>query len=288
MVQQHWPEIAAEFALAEGGSIVQMGGKVHHVLVSTTEKLPRGIRLVAHGDSGHASRPVPDNAVVRIAAAVARVGAWQTPVRLNQTTRAYFERLAAISPPQAAARYRAVLNPSRVYDVDAYFKRQEPGHYSLLRTSVVPTILKAGFRANVIPSEAEAYLDIRALPDEDMTKFQLELKRTIGDPGVDIIPQAPDRPPGPPSRIDSDMFRALENVGRRMFDAPTIPYMLTGATDSAQLRAHGVQAYGVGPGTGSDPSPLGGAHADDERISTAAFMRLTEYLWNVTLEIAAK
>ena len=99
MVRDHWPEIEAEYALAEGGSIVEEGGKVHHVLVTTTEKVPRGIRLVAHGPAGHGSRPIPDNAVVRLARAVARAGTWQTPMRLNATTRAYFERLAAISPP---------------------------------------------------------------------------------------------------------------------------------------------------------------------------------------------
>jgi acetylornithine deacetylase/succinyl-diaminopimelate desuccinylase-like protein len=288
MVRQHWPEIDAEFALAEGGSMVELNGKVHHVLVAATEKVPRGMRLVAHGSSGHGSRPLPDNAVVRLATAVARAGTWQTPMRLNETTRAYFERLAAISPGPAAARYRAVLNPARAHEVDAYFRRQEPGHYSILRTSVVPTILKAGFRSNVIPSEAEAYLDIRALPDEDMASFQAELRRVIGDPGIDILPaQGEGRPASPPSRIDSAMFRALEAVARRMFQAPTLPTMLTGATDNAQLRAKGVQAYGIGPGAGLEQGPLGGAHSDDEHISAASLRKMLEYLWNVVLEVAA-
>ena len=122
------------------------------------------------------------NAVVHLAEAVARAGNWQTPMRLNETTRAYFERLAAISPPHRRARYRDILNPARAAEVDRYFRKNEPGHYSILRTSVVPTIINVGFRANVIPSEGEAMLDVRALPDEDMTKFVAELRRVINDP----------------------------------------------------------------------------------------------------------
>lgn len=123
MVNQHWPEIAAEYALAEGGSVVETGGRAHHVLINITEKVPRGVRLIAHGTSGHGSRPSPDNAVEHLAAAVAKAGAWRTPIRLNEATRAYFERLAAISPPAEAARYRAILDPARASEIDHYSRR---------------------------------------------------------------------------------------------------------------------------------------------------------------------
>ena len=101
MVKEHWPEIEAEYAIAEGGSIVEENGKPHHILISNTEKSPQRIRLVAHGPAGHGSRPDMANAVVHLAQAVERAGNWQTPMRLGDTTRAYFERLAAISPPQS-------------------------------------------------------------------------------------------------------------------------------------------------------------------------------------------
>ena len=127
MVNQHWPEIEAEYALAEGGAAVEDSGKVHDVLVTVTEKVPRGIRLVAHGPSGHASRPTNQNAVVHLAAAVAKAGAWQTPMRLSPTTRAYFERLAAISPPAEAVRYRGILNPARGRGNSDRRREREPG-----------------------------------------------------------------------------------------------------------------------------------------------------------------
>ena len=114
LVSKHWDAIAAEYALAEGGSASARNGKVRFVEVTTTEKVPRQTRLVAHGTAGHGSRPRPDNPVVHLAAAVAKAGQWQTPMRLNETTREYFQRLATISSPEQADRYRNITNPARV------------------------------------------------------------------------------------------------------------------------------------------------------------------------------
>ena len=288
LVKNHWPDIEAEYALAEGGSAIEADGRVHHVLINVTEKVPRGARLIAHGPSGHGSRPSPQNAVVHLAAAVAKIGTWQTPLRLTEAAREYFERLAAISPPREAARYRAILDPARSAEVDRYFFDHEPGHYTLLRTSVVPTMVQAGFRANVIPSEAEAYLDIRALPDEDMAKFFAELRRVINDPTVEVVPaQTGGRPAAPPSRTDNTMFHAFESVSRAMFHAPVLPGILAGATDCAQLRAKGVECYGFGPIAASGEGSLGGAHSDDENIPVRSLERLVEFLWRAVIEVAA-
>jgi acetylornithine deacetylase/succinyl-diaminopimelate desuccinylase-like protein len=290
MVNQYWPEIEAEYALAEGGSVLEDNGRVHHALITISEKVPRGVRLIAHGPAGHGSRPIRENVVAHLAAAVAKVAQWQTPVRLNEATRAYFERLAAISPPRDAARYRELLDPAHIQQVDRYFYEHEPGHYTMLRTSVTPTMIQAGFRTNVIPSQAEAYLDIRALPDEDMNHFLAELTRVINDPAIEIVPAwnaSGARPAAPPSRIDTALFRALEDVTRHMFNAPVLPAMLAGATDCAQLRVKGVSCYGFGPIAGGD-GPLGGAHGDDENISISSLDKLVEFLWNTVIEVAAE
>ncbi len=289
MVKEHWPEIDSEYALAEGGAIVTEGGKPRYLLVSNTEKNPQRIRLVARGTAGHGSRPTMDNAVVHLAAAVAKAGTWNTTPRLSETTRAYFAGLAPLVSPEFGARYRAMLEPNRFAEVDRYFRLQEPAHYSIVRTSVVPTIMNAGFRSNVIPSEAEATLDVRALPDEDMAKFVAELRRVIDDPAVGVIPPAANsRPFSAPSRLDSEMFRVLEGVGRRVFGVPSLPYMMTGATDMAQLRAKGVQAYGTGPMATAEEGPLGGAHTDDERIPVASLMALMRWTWEAVIGVAAR
>ncbi|MEO8129560.1 MAG: M20/M25/M40 family metallo-hydrolase [Bryobacteraceae bacterium] len=248
MVKQHWNEIEAEYAITEGGGGAARNGRARYVSITTTEKVSRGVKLAAHGAAGHGSVPRPDNAVAHLAMAVGKLAAWQPPMRLNDTTRTYFERLATISTPAEANRYNHVADPAQTTGIQAYFAANELQHNSILRTSVVPTMLNAGFRSNVIPSEAEATLDVRALPDEDMSKFYAEMKRVINDASVEIIQVKGGRPAGKPSSMDTDMFRALENAARKVYPgAITLPAMLTGATDMAQLRARGVSAYGFGP-----------------------------------------
>jgi acetylornithine deacetylase/succinyl-diaminopimelate desuccinylase-like protein len=285
MVDKHWEEIDAEYSLAEGGGTTSRGGKVRIVEIGAVEKVPRPVLLVAHGRAGHASSPSADNAVVRIANAVAKVAAWQPPMRLNDVTRAYFERLATISTPEEAARYNHISDPA----VQQYLLAHESSHANMLRTTITPTIVKGGFRLNVIPSEAEATLDVRALPDEDMEKFYAELRRVIGDGSVDVglrPREGAGRPATRPSRTDTDMFRALEHAQQRMFpEAVTLPAMRGGATDNAQLRARGVQAYGFGPVTGEKESH--GAHTEDERVLEDSIPKLVEFLWRAVIEVAA-
>jgi acetylornithine deacetylase/succinyl-diaminopimelate desuccinylase-like protein len=289
MIKEHWPEIDCEFALAEGGAIVSEGGKPRYLLVSNTEKNPQRIRLVAHGTAGHGSRPTLDNPVVHLAAAVQKAGTWNTPLRLSETTRTYFTGLAPLVAPDLGARYRALLDPKRAAEIDRYFREHDTAAYSMLRTSVAPTMINGGFRSNVIPSEGEAMLDVRALPDEDMTKFVAELRRVIDDPAVDVIPpKTNSRPFSAPSRLDSEMYRALASAGKRVFNVPALPYMMTGATDMAQLRAKGVQAYGTGPMATAEEGPLGGAHSDDERIPVTSVMALMRWTWDTVIAVAAR
>jgi acetylornithine deacetylase/succinyl-diaminopimelate desuccinylase-like protein len=143
MVNEHFAEIDAEFALAEGGGVRREGGKAIYGMVGTAEKVPVSVTLVARGPAGHGSVPLRSNAVVRLSQAVAKVAAWQTPMRLNDTTRTYFERLAGISSPERAARYNGIVNPEKSAAIQEYFAEHEPAHHSMLRTSISPNIIKA-------------------------------------------------------------------------------------------------------------------------------------------------
>lgn len=289
MVDQHRDRIEAEYCLAEGGGAVSVGGRVQSVTIATTEKFPMRVTLVARGTAGHGSVPRIDNAVSMVAGAVARLAAWQSPMRLNETTRAYFARLAEISSPEQAERYRGLTDPKQQPHIERYFAEHEPEHYSLLRTSVVPTIITAGFRRNVIPGEAEATFDIRGLPDEDPDEFYRDLAGVINDANIEIVPEGVYRPASSPSSIDNEMFGALEAATERLFPgAVTIPTMLTGATDMAQIRALGTQCYGFGPvEREEDLTGGGGAHGDDERILESSLLPLVQYLWYAVVEVAA-
>src|SRR5262249_68330 len=107
----------------------------------------------------------------------------EAPVRLNETTRRFFQQMAAISPPDKAQLYARVEDPA----VQQKLHETDPAYYSMLRTSLVPTIIKGGFRTNVIPAEAEARFDVRALPDENMEALKGELAKLINDPAITLV-----------------------------------------------------------------------------------------------------
>ncbi|MGB5334941.1 MAG: M20/M25/M40 family metallo-hydrolase [Woeseiaceae bacterium] len=289
MVEKHWDKIAAEYAIAEGGGMQELDGHVHVVGVQTTEKMPRRATLIARGTAGHGSRPRPDNAVAMIADAVAKAAAWKTPVRLNSTTRAYFERMATLNEGDTAFRYDNVDVPEHQQDIDEWFRLNDPLHYSTLRSSVVPTMIDAGFRKNVIPSEAKAVLDIRMLPGEDVAGFYRELAAVIDNPAIEIVPEDIYRPAAPPSQIDNEMFQVIEAVSKRLYpQSTTLPIMATGATDMSQLRARGTPSYGIGPArTLEEINSRFGAHSDDERVSEEALQEMVRFLWNIVIDIGA-
>jgi acetylornithine deacetylase/succinyl-diaminopimelate desuccinylase-like protein len=285
VIDKHWEKIDAEFALAEGGGGILKDGQVRYLSVATTEKYRWRIQLLARGRAGHASRPTPGSAVVKIANAVAKIGAWVPDMKLSETTRTYFERLADISPPEAAARYRAILDPAKRAEVEPYFAQNEPRHNSMIRTTLAATVIKAGFRDNIIPSEAEATIDIRALPEEDMVMFRKRLEEVIADPSIEIKPNL-GRDKAPASQLHTEMWAALEKTQKRFYpEATLLPMMLTGASDLSPLRAKGVQAYGIGPLVETDEE--GGAHADNERILEKSLYDLVQFQWYAVLEVAA-
>jgi len=289
MVEHHWDKIAAEYCLAEGGSNILEENGVSVVSIQSTEKKPRRATLIARGTAGHGSVPRLDNAITALSNAVAKAGSWKTEMRLNQTTRAYFDRLATISEPEDAWRYRNVDNPEETDAIQQYFLENFPYHYSVLRTSVVPTIINGGFRKNVIPSEATAVLDIRMLPDEDVDAFYDMLRELIDDPNVEVVPEPIYRPEAPPSPIDNEMFQTLEAVANRMYpDALVLPSMSTGATDMAQMRAKGVPSYGIGATRSVEEMNSGnGAHGDNERVSEDSIKQLVQFLWYTVIDVAA-
>ena len=290
MAEQHFPEIDAEYCIAEGGGVARQGGAVRYATIQTIEKIPRAIELTARGVAGHGSIPLKTNAVVHLADAVSALAKWRTPIRINDTTGAYFSKLAAISPPSEARWYRDILSSDRkrVEAADDYFLETEPRHASMLRTSISPNQFTGGYRLNVIPSEAKALLDVRMLPDEDPAKFLEQAKKIVNDPAVEVAYAARDVRPGTAvAKLDSEAYKVLEANVSKTYKAPAIPTMSTGATDMAYLRGKGIQCYGIGPATDVEDGPLGfGAHSDQERLLESEILRFARFNWDVITDLA--
>jgi len=291
MVNQHFDEIDAEYCLAEGGGLTRTGGQVKYATIQTTEKTPRAIEIVSKGTAGHGSIPRKDNPIVRLSAAVAAVGRWRPPVRLNETTGTYFKRLADLSPPEVAARYRALLSldPKVVADADDWLFEHEPRHSSMLRSSASPNIFTAGYRVNVIPSDAKATIDVRLLPGEDPAVFLDMVRAVVDDVTLEVQwGQRESRPGTDPVSLSSEAFRVLEGAVRRSYGVETLPTMGTGATDMAFLRAKGMQCYGIGPALDEEDAVRGfGAHSDQERILESELHRFVRFTWEAVTTLAA-
>ena len=288
MVDKHWPEIDAEYCLAEGGEVIRSGGKIQYATVITTEKVAHTVRLIARGVAGHGSVPLRSNPIVHLSQAVAKVAAWQTPMRLNETTRAYFAALSKVSEPEDAVRFQKLLQGKDSDEVQEYLAINKPRLYSTLRTSISPNIIKGGFLRNVIPSEAEATLDIRALPDEDFPALLAQLRKVINDPAIEVVKAgSATRPGASPSRLDTEALQIIEAAHRRIYNVATLPTMLTGGTDMAQVRARGVQCYGIGPIIDIEDGPKGfGAHSDQERILEEGLHKFFRLQFEVVVQLA--
>jgi acetylornithine deacetylase/succinyl-diaminopimelate desuccinylase-like protein len=287
MVENHLAEIQAEFAINEGGSVYIDPATQEYIRfnIGTAEKTPRRARLIAKGRAGHGSVPTKDNPIGILSRAVARIFDTPLPMQLNETTRTFFERLASNSPEREAKIYRAMLQPDPSPEMQDRLRELNPSYYSMIRTSVVPTIFKGGYQRNVIPSEAEVTLDIRALPGEDPDKLFATLADIAGESTIQIIPMQVDRPAHSPSSLQTELFHTFEAVlGERHPNAIILPSMSTGASDSAQLRAAGIPTYGLVAG-----SILGeptGVHGNDEFLRVDAYMEYIRILWEVVTRIA--
>ena len=287
VINKHWDKIAAGFAINEGGRVTLKDGKVQYVAIQASEKLPLNVTVIATGPSGHGSLPRKDNALVHLAAAVAKLGVYEAPVKPTTVVRRYFEELAKVEDAETAKWMRALETPERMEHAARVLSEANAMWSSMLRNSVAPTMLNAGIRANVVPSEARANLNIRLLPGESIEPLVEQFKKLVNDPQVRFQVEPALRPPAPPSSIETDLYRTIERVSPTVFPgAVVLPFLSPGATDSAQLRLRRVEAYGLLPFplTEEDERRM---HADDERIPLDAFRKGIAFLYRVVEEFAA-
>jgi acetylornithine deacetylase/succinyl-diaminopimelate desuccinylase-like protein len=292
MIAEHYPEIDAEYCIAEGGDTIRERGEVRYATVQVTEKVVRGVELTARGISGHGSVPLKSNPIGHLGSAVGKFTSWQPAIRIDETTGTYFRRLAMLASPEQARHYRDVISPDPKLASAAadWLFEHEPRHASMVRTSVSPNIFTGGYRSNVIPSEARARLDVRMVPGEDPAALLDQIRKVVDDPAVDVQfagGGGGPRPQIPATRADSELFRAVETAVTAVYQVPTIPSMSTYATDMWPLRARGMQCVGIGAAVDLEDQSKGfGMHSDQERLLESELHRFVRLNWGIVTELA--
>lgn len=287
-VEKHWDKIAAGFALNEGGEVAVKNGKVQYVGVQASEKVAANIDVTATGTSGHASIPLKDNPVSHLAAAIAKISAYEAPVQFDSITRAYFEDLAPVQDEETAKWMRVLDTADRGDHAARILSDQNPQWNAMMRDTISPTMLQAGVRQNVIPAQAKAVLNIRLLPGDSLDALLAKLKALVDDPQIrfDIEPGASE--PTPSSSLTSGLYASITRVAAGEFPGvPVAPYLSTWATDSSFLRERNVQAYGLVPFPLTDED-LARMHANDERIPLDAFHKGIDFLYNIVNDFAVE
>lgn len=287
MLDHHRDAIDAEVAINEGGITRLEDGRITWIGIETSQKRGVTFKLTARGTSGHSSMPRGDNAIAVLGRAVAKLDRPLFPVRLTDDTRTFFTTIASFYDPDLERAMSQLEHPDSANVFGAIVGR-DPLYDAMLRTTATPTLLNAGLKSNVIPSEAVATVNVRMIPGTEIDSVLAELRRVVDDPRVTVSYTPPTRPPVPPMPFAGPVVDAVREITDKMFPgSEVVPLLCTGGTDSAQLRRAGIQAYGLLPFplTTADAASM---HGDDERMPVKSLGQGLRLLYRVTAKVAGK
>jgi acetylornithine deacetylase/succinyl-diaminopimelate desuccinylase-like protein len=234
--------------------------------------------------------PRPDNAIFTLAKAMAKVAGYDTQPRLNESTREFFLSLAKTSQPPMSTYFNNLVNstdPKLVHQADVEISKN-PLLHAIMRNTIAPVFLNAGFRGNVIPGSAQATLNFRLIPGTDPRELVSEIQAVINDPSIEValLPSTAARP-AMPSSTDTDLYRAFSRSAQNVWSAPVTSYLFQAGTDAGAWRSRGVPVYGIYPYPIS-AEDLPRMHGNDERVPVASLEQGTQVIYNTLVEVAAK
>jgi acetylornithine deacetylase/succinyl-diaminopimelate desuccinylase-like protein len=274
----------AEFMINEGGVIDEVAEEARSYDVGVTEKVPMWIKITARGRPGHGSQPfVKDNAVLALLGSLERLARYQPPIVMTPAAEGYFRARAANQPADLADKYRNIRESLKDPDFRATIEA-DPFLNAIIRNTVSITMLQGAPQTNIIPTVAEARVDIRLLPGQDPDAFMKEIRSIVDAPGVSVEPIGASVP-ATASPVDSELMRAIDRARARHHPATVLaPVILTGWTESALMRPLGIQAYGFEPYVLAE-SEQNRAHGNDERISVKNVLQGVRIMEEVVREI---
>ena len=272
--------IDAAFAINEGGGgMIDASGKPLYLGVQVGEKLPQNYRLEVTNPGGHSSRPVPDNAIYHLAHALVSIEGYDFPIVLNETTRDFFTRMAAIRGGEQGAAMKAIVANPNDAAARAVLER-DAGWNSILHTTCVATMLDGGHATNALPQRARANVNCRIFPGTSSEEVRQTLAKVIADPKVTVtMPEVRSAAAAPPP-LNPKVLGPAESLAAKMFpEVPLVRILQAGGTDGAFLTPAGIPTYGIsGMFLESD---LNGIHGLNEKAGVAALYKSRDYLFDL-------
>jgi len=280
LVAKHRDLIDAEFALNTdaGGGVLRDGRRVMFV-VQASEKVYATYVLEATDKGGHSSLPRPaDNPIYRLAPVLERLAQYQFPVKLNEVSRAFFERSAALESGSLADDMQGVLKDPPDSAAVAHLSAV-PFYNSKLRTTCVATMLGAGHAENALPQAARVTINCRILPGEPASEVAATLRRLAADDRM-TLRETNTPVPSPPSPLTPSIMGPIEQLAADQFpNVPVVPVMEAGATDGLFLRNAGIPTYGVSAVFEEQNDVR--AHGRDERLGVQSFYDALEFWYRM-------
>jgi acetylornithine deacetylase/succinyl-diaminopimelate desuccinylase-like protein len=280
LLKNHRDLIDAEFALNEGGGVGLKDGKPIRNSVQTSEKVSLSYRFDVRNKGGHSSVPAKDNAIYHLAEGLVRLSKFSFPLKLNDTTRAYFERTAQYEGEQTAADMRTVLSDKPDPAAMSFVRlAANPVYNAQLRTTCVATMLEGGHAVNALPQLASAKVNCRIMPGEPVDEVKATLERVLADDQITVTQL--DQPVlSAPSALHEEIMGSIEKLtGEFWPGAVVLPTMSAGATDGSYLRNAGIPTYGHS-GLAGDIHDIR-AHGKDERVLIKSFYQGEDYLYRL-------
>jgi acetylornithine deacetylase/succinyl-diaminopimelate desuccinylase-like protein len=277
--------IDAAFAVNEGafGELDAEGHKVA-LEIQAGEKTAQNFRLEVTNPGGHSSRPLKDNAIYRLAAALTRIEGYDFPAQFTDGNRAYFTGMAQIQAAKGNAdvadAMRALVQDPNDLKAIALVSAKDPSWNATLRTTCVATMLDAGHATNALPQRARANINCRIFPGVTQDAVRRKLEDLVADPAVKVSTLETRGPSSPPPPLIPQILGPVVKLSAEFFPGvPVVPILQPGATDGEFLNAAGIPTYGIEPlFTGPD---LGHIHGLNEYVSVKSLLDCRDFLYRL-------
>lgn len=287
LLEAHPDALSAGFALNEGArSRLDPDGNRLALEIQAGEKVYQDFQLEITNPGGHSSRPVPDNAIDRLANGLVRLWDQPFPLEVNATVRAYLVAMAEVTPALAADMH-AVAAERPDATAAGRLSAADPAFNAILRTTCTPTMVNAGHAPNALPQRARANVNCRILPGHTAAEVKADLERMIADPGIVVTLVGEPDPVSPPPPLTPAIVDPIIAAAETHWPGvPVVPSMATGATDGRFTNAAGIPTYGV-TGLFADPDG-GGTHGLNERIRVRSLYEGRDFLFDLVKAYAGQ